>query len=122
IKILITPVLFGYFDLGSDLYTAVSYYKSGHPIWFGLVLFFALAPAIIVSAFFLRGGDIENLFRRVLVATQLSLLFEAWWTVENEEYSDILSLVRVIEPLFESIPQLLLQLYALLVLWVETSS
>lgn len=119
IKILIVPVLLGYFDLGSDLYTAVSYYKSSHPMWFGLGLFFALGPAVIVSAVFLPRS---KWYRRVLVATQLSLLFEALVTVVDEEYSDILALVRVIEPLFESVPQLLLQLYALLFLWVDTSS
>ncbi|CAN0350161.1 unnamed protein product, partial [Scytosiphon promiscuus] len=32
-----------------------------------------------------------------------------------------LALVRVIEPLFEAVPQLLLQLYAMLLLWSETS-
>lgn len=42
--------------------------------------------------------------------------------MQGEAYSDILALVRVIEPLFESGPQLLLQLYALLLLWIETSS
>lgn len=46
IKILILPVLFGYLVLGSDLYTASSYYQSGHPVWSGLGLFFALGPAI----------------------------------------------------------------------------
>ncbi|CAN0253914.1 unnamed protein product [Ectocarpus sp. 12 AP-2014] len=119
IKILVVPVLLGYFDLGSDLYTAVSYYQSDHPIWFALGLLFALGPAIIVSVFFLRGS---GLLRRFLVATQLSLVWEAWVTVEGEEYSDILALVRVVEPLFESVPQLMLQLYALLVLWDESSS
>lgn len=34
-KILIFPVLLGYFDLDSDLYTAMSYYQSGHPMGSG---------------------------------------------------------------------------------------
>ncbi|CAM9376069.1 unnamed protein product, partial [Ectocarpus fasciculatus] len=118
-EIVIVPVLLGYFDLGSDLYTAWSYYESGHPIWFGLGLLFALGPAVVVSVFFL--SDCEW-YRRVLVATQLSLLWEAWETVQEAKYSELLALVRVIEPLFESVPQLMLQLYALLVLWIETSS
>ncbi|CAM9712751.1 unnamed protein product [Scytosiphon promiscuus] len=120
ITILILPVLLGYFDLGSDLYTAVSYYKTGHPFWFGLGLLFALGPAIIVSAFFLPSSS--EWYRRVLIATQLSLLWEAWQTVDQRVYSPILALVRVIEPLFEAVPQLFLQLYALLVLWSETPS
>lgn len=118
IKLTVVPVLLGYFDLGSDLYTAASYYKSGHPAWFGLGLFFALAPAVAVSAFFLPGSE---WYRRVLVATQLSLLVEAYETVVGRKDSDVLALLRIVEPLFEAVPQLILQLYALLLLWIETS-
>ncbi|CAN0298730.1 unnamed protein product, partial [Ectocarpus sp. 13 AM-2016] len=110
-KILIVPVVLGYADLASDLYTAVSYYEANDFVWFGLGLFFALGPAIIVSLFFLSG---VGWFRRFLVATQLSLLAEAWKTVDGGDYSPVLALVRVVEPLFESVPQLLLQLYAML--------
>ncbi|CAB1101416.1 unnamed protein product [Ectocarpus sp. CCAP 1310/34] len=82
-------------------------------------LFFALGPAVIVALFVLSG---VGPFRRFLVATQLSLLAEAWNTVGGQVYSPVLALVRVVEPLFESVPQLLLQLYAMLRLWPETSS
>ncbi|CAM9863706.1 unnamed protein product [Ectocarpus fasciculatus] len=61
-------------------------------------------------------------FRRFLVATQLSLLAEALITVTEADYSPVLALVRVVEPLFESAPQLLLQLHALLWGWTETTS
>ncbi|CAM9822664.1 unnamed protein product, partial [Laminaria digitata] len=124
IKILILPVVLGYADLASDLYTAVSYYQSYDYVLFGLGLVFAVGPAIILSAYFLSG---VHWFRRVLVATQLGLLFEAIVTFNSAsdyggEYSPVLALVRVVEPLFESVPQLLLQLYAMLRLWAETSS
>ncbi|CAM9373900.1 unnamed protein product [Ectocarpus fasciculatus] len=118
VKILIVPVALGYLDLASDLYTAVSYYNSGHLFWFVLVLAFALGPAVIVSAFFLPEFPFG---RRLLVATQLSLLLEAVFSAASHTYSPVLALVRVIEPLFESVPQLLLQLYAMLLLWSETS-
>lgn len=39
----------------------------------------------------------------------------------EEEYSDILALVRVIEPFLESEPHLILHLYALLVLQIEVA-
>ncbi|CAN0257943.1 unnamed protein product [Ectocarpus sp. 6 AP-2014] len=118
VKILIVPVALGYLDLASDLYTAVSYYNSGHLFWFVLVVAFALGPAVIVSAFFLPEFTCG---RRFLVATQLSLLLEAVFSAASRTYSPVLALVRVIEPLFESVPQLLLQLYAMLLLWSETS-
>ncbi|CAN0303325.1 unnamed protein product, partial [Ectocarpus fasciculatus] len=107
----IVPVVLGYADLASDLYTAVSYYKTEDFVWFGLGLFFALGPAVIVSLFFLSG---IGWFRRFLVATQLSLLAEAFKTIDEKDYSPVLALVRVVEPLFESVPQLLFQLYAML--------
>ncbi|CAN0027676.1 unnamed protein product, partial [Ectocarpus sp. 4 AP-2014] len=71
-----------------------------------------------MSAFCLSG---VGWFRRLLVATQLSLLAEALITLETADYSPVLALVRVIEPLFEAVPQLLLQLHAMLWLWTETS-
>ncbi|CAM9460953.1 unnamed protein product [Ectocarpus sp. 6 AP-2014] len=117
-KILIVPVVLGYADLASDLYTAVSYYEARHFVWFGLGLVFALGPAVIMSSFCLSG---IGWFRRFLVAAQLSLLAEALITLTKADYSPVLALVRVIEPLFESVPQLLLQLHAMLWLWTETS-
>ncbi|CAM9213688.1 unnamed protein product [Ectocarpus sp. 8 AP-2014] len=59
------------------------------------------------------------LIRRVLVATQLSLLVEAWRNVVKRRFTPILELVRLIEALFEAVPQLLLQLYAALLLWAS---
>ncbi len=121
-KIVVVPVLLGYADLASDVYTAVSYYRGNHPVWCGLGLAFALGPALITSVFFLPK---LQWYRRVFVATQLSLIYEAWKTVDQyylDGYSPILALVRVVEPLFESVPQLLLQVYVMLTLWTETSS
>ncbi|CAB1110840.1 unnamed protein product [Ectocarpus sp. CCAP 1310/34] len=113
-------VFFGYLDLVSDLYTAVSYYESGDSFWFTLVLAFALGPGIIASVFFLTPTIVRvrvPWVRRVLVATQLSLLVEAWRNVAKRRFTPILEVVRLIEALFESVPQLLLQLYAALLLW-----
>lgn len=120
-KILVLPVFLGYADLASDIYTAVSYFEGNHPVWGGLGLAFALGPALITSVFLLSGFQ---WYRRVLVATHLSLIYEAWKTVDDyfyTGYSPVLALLRVVEPLFESVPQLLLQLYAMLTLWTETS-
>ncbi len=118
IKVVMLPVVLGYADLASDLFTAVSY-KSDHPNWFWLGLTFALGPAVILAVFFL--SDVKEFRRRFFVATQLSLLYEAVRTVGDKEYSPLLAILRVVEPLFESVPQLLLQLYAMLRLWTETS-
>ncbi|CAN0486090.1 unnamed protein product, partial [Ectocarpus sp. 8 AP-2014] len=113
-------VFFGYLDLISDLTAAVSYYESGDLFWFALVLVFALGPGIIASVFFLTPAMVRVRVpwtRRLFVATQLSLLGEAWRNVVKRRFTPILELVRLIEALFESVPQLLLQLYAALLLW-----
>lgn len=117
-KILVLPLSLGYADLVSDIFTAVSYFWGDHPVWDGLGLAFALGPALITYIFFLSEFQ---WYRRVFVETHLSLVFEAWITVGDWKYSPVLALVRVVEPLFESVPQLLLQLYAMLTLWTETS-
>ncbi|CAM9642738.1 unnamed protein product, partial [Ectocarpus sp. 13 AM-2016] len=113
-------VFFGYLDLVSDLIAAVSYYESGDLFWFAFVLVFALGPGVIASVFFLAPTMVRvrvPWMRRVFVATQLSLLGEAWRNVVKRRFTPILELVRLIEALFESVPQLLLQLYAALLLW-----
>jgi len=79
--IVIVPVVLGYADLASDMYTALSYYRSDHPIWFGLGLMFALGPALITSVFFLSEVEWH------------CLLYEAYRTVEDhfdEGYSPAL--------------------------------
>ncbi|CAM9375980.1 unnamed protein product [Ectocarpus sp. 4 AP-2014] len=119
IKIVSVSVVLGFADLASDLYTAVSYYKTNDFVSFRLGLFFPLGPAVVMSAFCLSGA---GWYRRFFVATQLSLLPEAWKTADEEGYSPVLALLRVVQPLFESVPELLLQLYALLRLGTETSS
>lgn len=116
LKKVILPVLLGYADLVSDLQTAFSYYKSNHFVWCVLVLIFALTPSVVLSIFYLSRIRWE---RRVLVALQLSLLVEAGRTVKDEIYSPVVALLRVVEPLLEAVPQLLLQLYVMLRVWNE---
>lgn len=69
-----------------------------------------------MARFFLTDAGI---FRRLLVVLQLGVIVEAFSTATEEVYSRTLSLVRVVEPLFEAVPQLLLQFHAILVLWKE---
>lgn len=120
LKMLALPVFLSYVDIGTDLYTAVNYYKSGHIVWCILGLVFALLPGFIVAIIFLSGSGVAYT-RRLLVALQLSVLVEAFNTLTERVYSPTLALVRVAVPLFEAVPQLLLQIHAILVLWRENS-
>lgn len=116
-KSVIVPILVGYADLITDLYTAVSYYQSGHLVWFWLALLLALGPGFIFAQLALPNIEWAD---RILIATNLSSLVEAGRTVETLRTSRTLALMRVIEPLLESVPELLLQVYVLLKLWNET--
>lgn len=118
LNIVILPVLFGYADLASDVHTALSYLMSGHLAWCVLGLLFALAPSVVVAVFFVR--DIG--WRRILVAMQLGLIYEAFHTVKSPQYSPTLALLRVVGPLCESLPELLMQLYVMMMYWETTPS
>ncbi|CAM9858470.1 unnamed protein product, partial [Choristocarpus tenellus] len=87
--------------------------------WFWMVLVFVLRPALIAGLFFLHD---EDWLRRVLVVLHLGLVWEAYTSITGQEYPHVLVKFRAVEPLYESVPQLMVQLYALLLVWDDTSS
>lgn len=112
------PLCLGYLDLGTDVSTVISYYQV-HVWWFALGLTFVVGPALVAAIFFLRN---EHPIRRVLVALHLGLLAEAVFSMLDSSYSHVLVSLRVVEPLYESVPQLMLQIYALLFEWESDKS
>ncbi|CAN0402312.1 unnamed protein product, partial [Ectocarpus sp. 13 AM-2016] len=108
------PLVLGYADVGTDVDAVVSYYQADHVWWSALGMTFIIGPALFAAIVFLRR---EWWFRRVLVALQLGMLFEAWVSWGGSNYSPVLASLRVMEPLYESVPQLMLQLYGLLLEW-----
>ncbi|CAM9195962.1 unnamed protein product [Choristocarpus tenellus] len=108
----------GYLDLGTDIFTAVSYLQDDHYLMFWLILLFVLGSALIAGLFFLRNEDWS---RRVLVVLHLGLVWEALVSFNDKNYSHLLVTLRVVGPLYESVPQLMLQLYAMLVVGNDTS-
>ena len=108
------PLVVGYLDLGTDVSAVISYYQAGHLWWFGLGLVFVIGPTLFAAIVLFRT---EGFLRRVCVALHLGLLREAWFSLKYSFYSHVLVSLRVVEPLYESTPQLMLQLYALLLEW-----
>ena len=108
------PLSLGYLDLFTDVSTVISYYQE-HWWWFALGLTFVVAPAMVAALFFL--DQEEDMRTRLFVALHLGLLVEAFSSISREEYSRVLVSLRVVEPLYESVPQLMLQVYALLLEW-----
>ena len=108
------PLVLGYLDLGTDVAAVISYYRAGHHWWFALGLMFIVGPALFAAIVVLSG---EAKLRRVFVALHLGLLAEAWVSLMDASYSHVLVSLRVVEPLYESTPQLMLQMYVLLLEW-----
>ncbi|CAM9873888.1 unnamed protein product, partial [Ectocarpus fasciculatus] len=104
-------LVLGYADVGTDVLAVVSYFEAHHMWWFALGLVFIIGPAVFAAIVLLRR---ENWLRRVLVALHLGLLYEAWASWDASTYSPVLASLRMMEPLYESVPQLMLQLYGLL--------
>lgn len=106
-------LLLGYLDLLTDLGTILSYRRSGLFPFFAIGLAFIVGQALCAGAFVLRQE--APWWRGAAAAAQLGLLVEAAISIKEESYSHALVALRVLEPLFEAMPMLLLQAYVLLV-------
>ncbi|CAN0330719.1 unnamed protein product, partial [Ectocarpus sp. 4 AP-2014] len=92
----------------------VSYYQADHMWWFALGMVFIIGPALFAAMVLLRR---EHWLRRSLVGLQLGMLVEALVSWGGSRFSPVLASLRMMEPLYESVPQLMLQLYGLLLEW-----
>ncbi|KAI8489023.1 hypothetical protein Bbelb_332470 [Branchiostoma belcheri] len=118
------------FDVTTDLFLAVQYYYSGDFTWFGLTLGFVLGPLIITnifsSAMSCNSGDDTSGYidciKCLLAVLQLGV-FPAYLNIlyllvkgkDPEDKLDIgLPIIHLMEAMLESVPQLCLQLYILL--------
>lgn len=108
---MLPALLLGYLDLASDL-AAVASYRSQQTYWFVLGLVFIFGPSLALGAALIRK---ESAKRGLAVMAQVGLLVEAYTSIVEERYSHVLVALRLIGPLFGSLPQLLLQTYVLLV-------
>eukprot|EP00903_Cladosiphon_okamuranus_P006539 g6389.t1 len=106
-------LLLGYLDFFTDLGTVLSYRGSGLYWSFAVGLAFIVVPALCSGGFVFRQET--PWWRGAASALQLGLLVEALISIKEESYSHALVALRVLEPLFQALPQLLLQAYILLV-------
>lgn len=115
-------LLLGYLDLFTDLGAVLSYHRwrtGGSDDlfpWFATGLAFIVGPALIAGLYVLWQQEAPaSWWRAAAAAAQLGLVVEALVSVKEESYSHVLVALRVLEPLFQALPQLLLQAYVLLV-------
>ncbi|CAM9489885.1 unnamed protein product, partial [Hapterophycus canaliculatus] len=109
---LIPALVLGYLDLFTDLLTVLSYGWQGMGRAFAVGLAFIVGPALVGGAYVLRENTVA---RGAAAAAQLGLVVESFISIREESYSNVLVALRVLDPLFRSFPQLLLQAYVLLV-------
>ena len=104
------------FDLGSDIYVAVKYWKNDETWWFRLTIGFICVPSIIVNftAIF-QYMDIWTCIAAVLQLSVVGRYFEAVCSSEPNTYS--LAKLRYLETMIESAPQWCLQVYIMLRQW-----
>ena len=105
--------------IGSDIYVAVQHWKNDEPWWFGLTVGFICVPSIIVN--FAAIIQTMNIWTCTTAFAQLSIVaryLEA--IVEPDAKSGafsrtyLLAILRYIETITESAPQLCLQVYIML--------
>lgn len=108
------PLTLGYLDLGTDISAVVSYYQAGRMWWFVVGLAIIVGPTLFAAIFYFRNEQLGN---RVCVALHLGLLCEAYFSLRISSMTQVLVSLRVVEALYESTPQLMLQTYALLLDW-----
>ncbi|CAM9634688.1 unnamed protein product, partial [Pylaiella littoralis] len=111
------PLVVGYVDLGTDVAAVVSYYEAGHAWWFALGMVFIVGPALFAGCVVVRGTDNLVLFGRCCIVFHLGLLWEAFVSAVTSSYSHTLVTLKLVEALYESTPQLMLQFYVLLLEW-----
>ena len=95
----------------------VSYYEAGHAWWFALGMVFIVGPSLVAGCVMVRGTHRTVLARRCCIVFHLGLLWEAFVSALTSAFSQNLVILKVVEALYESTPQLMLQFYVLLLEW-----
>lgn len=103
-------LVIGYLDLFTDIAATFSY-KDDEEWWFVVGMTLVVGPALLAAVFVF--GKL-NWWRRAAIATQLGLIVESWISYKQESYSEVLVALRVLQPLYESLPQIMLQTYVIL--------
>ncbi|XP_078681797.1 XK-related protein 7-like [Branchiostoma floridae x Branchiostoma belcheri] len=128
LRLVLFPLGLYLFDVATDLSLAAQYYSSGDITWFGLTLAFVLVPSLFIN--FLSTGIALNEEDNALIAGIKLLLgvlqlgvFPAYFKllyllVKGEDIDEHVNvdfpLVHLMEAMLESVPQLCLQLYILI--------
>ena len=114
---LLVGLLLYVFDLGSDIYVAVQYWKNDETWWFGLTTGFIAGPSLVVNTLAIINQiiDVWKCIAAVLQVSVVALYFEAIFSKKPGTY--LLAKLRYLETITESAPQWCLQVYIMLRQW-----
>ncbi len=114
--ILIVGLVLYISDLGLDFFVAIQYLKNNDVWWCGMTFVFIVVPSIIVNITAIV--EVFKCWRLILAFLQFSIFvryFEAICSPNTHAF--LLALLRYLETITESAPQLCLQLYVMLRQW-----
>ena len=107
------------FDLGSDIYVAVQYWKNDEPWWFGTTVMFISVPSLFVNGAAIIqirniGTFLAAIFQLSIVVRYIEVLIKP--SAKSGAFSRTywLEILRYIETIAESAPQWCLQVYIML--------
>jgi hypothetical protein len=107
---LILGCFLAYLDLGSDCFAAYEFYSEKLYRYFSLQLFFFILPAIYEAVFIEK----RNVWRRLAVLFQLSMLCETSDSLGGGFESAMFLHLKMLETIIESIPSSMLQMVVVL--------
>ena len=107
------------FDLGSDIYVAVQYWKNYEPWWFGMTIIFISVPSLFVNGAAIIqirniGTFLVAIFQLSIVVRHIEVLIEPDKKSGAFSRTYLLAILRYIETIAESAPQWCLQVYIML--------
>ena len=110
------------FDLGSDIYVTVQYWKNDEPWWFGLTIGFICVPSLIVNLTAIIqnmniGKFLAAIFQLSIVVRYIEALIEPDTNIGNFSRTHSLAILRYTETITESALQWCLQVYIMLRQW-----
>ena len=107
------------FDLGSDIYVTVQYWKNDEPWWFGMTVMFISVPSLFVNGAAIIqirniGTFLAAIFQLSIVVRYIEVLIQP--SAKSGAFSRTywLAVLRYIETIAESAPQWCLQVYIML--------
>lgn len=110
-------VLVGYADIVTDIFAAALYYSRGQVYYFALSVLFMALPTMVAVLLQKGWGT------RLVALCQCALLREVFLSVSRDkEETAMMGTLKLLESVVEACPSSLLQLYILLIGWMQQNN